>query len=202
MSTQLSLKHFSCSKDGLINAIRALYGKDPLEISKEETEQLFYHAFDKCPEYLPFIERAVKTGSNIKEIYSIIDDFSLFLEPSNKAETSSWAKRHIRRLNRDDAFISIKETYPETVQGIEFKSETRDQWAFISPDLDTMGYSRISIFDEGGFSGHSAYESEDVALNEMVRVKRFNVPDPGALMLVQNTERFLSGCKATFTNPL
>ena len=104
--------------------------------------------------------------------------------------------RHLRDAARPRqiAFQRLMGLCDGNPVGIECKSETRDAWAFVLPDVVGESPYRVQTFDLDGFFGHSCYNSLQEATEAMIG-DGYRLPDPGALDRCAATLRWAIGVK-------
>lgn len=78
--------------------------------------------------------------------------------------------------------------------GLECKSETREGWGFILPDVSGEYPWRIQAFDADGFIGHNCYNTLEDATEALIG-DGYRIPDPGALDRCSTTLRWAIGTK-------
>ena len=78
--------------------------------------------------------------------------------------------------------------------GVEFRMSQRKAWAVVIPNLNGEQEWKIQYFDEDGFSGHTACETLDKAVDTMI-AEGFTQFDPGRLDKLVGTIRWDFGVK-------
>ena len=69
------------------------------------------------------------------------------------------------------------------------------QWAFILPDVSEVGKWRVQTFDLRGFSGHSIYGGQAIAIENAITLG-CTIRDDEALDRAQQLPSFWRGCYA------
>jgi len=104
--------------------------------------------------------------------------------------------KHLREMARPRqiAFQRLMAMSEGNPVGIECKSESREAWAFVMPDVAGESPFRVQNFDAEGFSGHSCYDSLEKAVEAMIG-DGYRAPDPGALDRCSTTLQWAIGVK-------
>lgn len=90
------------------------------------------------------------------------------------------------------AYNDIMVRFDGNPSGIEFKSRSSNQWAFVLPDASEPGKQRIQYFDDRSFFSHHPYSTIAEAVMAMVS-EGYREEDSGALDRVSATETWRKG---------
>jgi hypothetical protein len=104
--------------------------------------------------------------------------------------------RHLRDCARPTqiAFQRLMAMTSGNPIGVECKSEARDSWAFVLPDVAGESPWRVQNFDADSFFGHQCHDSLQQAVEAMLG-DGYRILDPGALDRCSSTERWATGVK-------
>ena len=139
---------------------------------------------------------------------SNIVDEHVNLKPRTRYRAACWLRANTafsRSGNKEFARMLRKQTYP--VQkvyrqlmdsyageplGVECRSISRQQWAFVAPETGVPGQFRVQYFDEDGFTGHFVHTKLEEAVESMLR-EGYRVIEAGALDKIAATPRWARG---------
>ena len=94
------------------------------------------------------------------------------------------------------AYDRIMSRFGGDPSGVEFKSTSRDAWAFVLPDASEPGKHRVQYFDQDSFFSHQPYSSVADCVDAMVS-EGYVTADVGALDKLSETERWHRGVEVT-----
>lgn len=115
---------------------------------------------------------------------------------SSFGDDDSDAAREFLELARPKqlAYQHVMATCQGNPVGVECRAASRPAWAFVLPEVRKSGQFRVQYFDENGFSGDSAFNTLEDAVEEMVG-NGFRIIDAGALDRTAATVRWERGVK-------
>lgn len=104
--------------------------------------------------------------------------------------------RHLRECARpmQIAYQRLMSMSDGNPVGIECRSEAREAWGFILPDVAGDAAFRVQNFDADGFYGHNCYHSLQDAVEALIG-DGYRIPDPGALDRCSATLRWTIGVR-------
>lgn len=102
--------------------------------------------------------------------------------------------QHLLALAIPNAVVynDIMQRFEGDPSGVEFKSKSGTQWAFVLPDASEPGRHRIQYFDERSFFSHHSYSIVADAVKAMIS-EGYCEEDAGALDRNQTTETWRKG---------
>lgn len=89
-------------------------------------------------------------------------------------------------------YRQLMEAYAGEPVGVECRSTSRQQWAFVAPETGVPGQFRVQYFDEDGFTGHCVYSKLEEAVETMLR-EDYRIIEAGALDRIAATARWARG---------
>ncbi|MBR8043393.1 hypothetical protein KDW40_02280 [Burkholderia cenocepacia] len=115
---------------------------------------------------------------------------------AQKKETQPGFAQHLIDMARPAqiAYEALMTAYDGQPIGVECRSEKRDQWAFIAPNISEKYPFRIQIFDADGFISHHGCNTLELAVEDLIN-SGYRVIDAGALDRVSMTARWSVGIK-------
>lgn len=104
--------------------------------------------------------------------------------------------KHLREISRPTqiAYQILMSRYDGNPMGIECKSDSREGWAVVLPNLTDEGPVKVQYFDADGFSGHYCQSSMTKAVEQMIS-EGYRTIDEGILDRLVATERWSLGTK-------
>lgn len=90
------------------------------------------------------------------------------------------------------AYTKIMRQHDGNPSWVEYRSTTRDAWAFVLPDVSAGKGWRIQYFDLDSFQSHACFASLEEAVQSMIR-EGFVVEDKGTLDRLSVTPRWQRG---------
>jgi len=104
--------------------------------------------------------------------------------------------RHLREIARPTqiVFQKLMAMANGNRVGIECKSNSREAWAFVMPNLAGETDWKVQYFDRDGFSGHVCHATIVKAAEAMISEGYVDI-DAGALETIAATDRWALGVK-------
>ncbi|MBK3780157.1 hypothetical protein G3A43_07790 [Paraburkholderia aspalathi] len=89
-------------------------------------------------------------------------------------------------------YRQLMEAYAGEPIGVECRSTSLQNWAFVVPETGVPGQFRVQYFDEDGFTGHCVHSKMEEAVETMLR-EGYRIAEAGALDKVASTARWARG---------
>ena len=103
------------------------------------------------------------------------------------------AKREASYKERD----RVAAEYGETVQGLELRHQSRDDWVVLMPDPSAPGKWRHQSYDADGIKGHAEFDTAEAALRDVWNAG-YRVKDQGAMDRLAGTDRWKRGMEIAY----
>ena len=102
---------------------------------------------------------ACESKEDLQLLHDTLDDILPFICETDDKRLNRLASLYRTMTSHDIAMRTLLEEHQNDLSGVELQNDSGTQYAVFMPDATESGRFRYSIFNEGGFYGHTTRDS-------------------------------------------